>query len=71
VELSRLRAQAVKDVLVELGAPAERMTVVGLGSDFPGYTQDHDASGQVIPEAAEANRKVFVELAGGGDLDCS
>ncbi len=71
VELSRLRAQAVKDLLAELGAPDERMTVAGLGSDFPGYTQDHDASGQLIPEAAEANRKVFVELAGGSDLDCS
>ncbi len=71
VELSRLRAQAVKGVLAELGAPEERMTVVGLGSDFPGYTQDHDASGQLITEAAEANRKVFIELAGGSDLDCS
>jgi hypothetical protein len=62
----------VKDVggqsVVEL---PEDPTVVGLGSDFPDYTQDHDASGQLIPEAAEANRKVFVELAGGSDLDCS
>ncbi|MDK3256567.1 OmpA family protein [Blastococcus capsensis] len=56
VELSRQRAQAVADVLAELGVPAGRMTVTGLGSDFPGYD----------PDDLAANRAVTVTLAGGG-----
>jgi outer membrane protein OmpA-like peptidoglycan-associated protein len=52
--------------------PADRLTVVGRGSDFPGYVQDHDAAGTLIPGAAAANRKV--EIAGAGaatDLACA
>ncbi len=64
--LSEQRAQAVADLLASLGVPAERMTVVGLGSDFPGYVQDRDEQGNLSPAAAALNRKVVIELAGAG-----
>jgi outer membrane protein OmpA-like peptidoglycan-associated protein len=63
-ELSRQRARSVADLLTSLGVPAGSMTVVGLGSDFPGYVVDHDANGDLIPAAAAANRKVTIQLAG-------
>ncbi|HEX2073844.1 MAG TPA: OmpA family protein [Geodermatophilus sp.] len=62
--LSRERAQAVADLLRDLGVPADRMTVVGLGSEFPGYVQDHDGQGHLSPAAAALNRKVIIELSG-------
>jgi outer membrane protein OmpA-like peptidoglycan-associated protein len=59
------------DLLVSLGVPADRMKAVGLGSDFPGYTEDHDAEGALIPESAAANRKVIIELIGAaGEVTC-
>lgn len=64
--LSRERAQAVADLLQSLGVPARSMTVVGLGSDFPGYVDDHDENGALSPAAAALNRKVVIELTGGG-----
>ena len=69
--LSQQRAKAVLDLLVELDVPTDRMTAEGLGSNFPGYVQDHDADGNLIPEAAAANRKVIIELTGTvGDVTC-
>ena len=35
LELSRARAQAVADLLVDLGVDAKRIQVVGYGVDFP------------------------------------
>ena len=71
IRLSEARAQAVLDLLVELGVPADRLTAVGLGSDFPGYVMDRDAEGQLIPEVAAANRKVIIELFGSaGGVSC-
>jgi outer membrane protein OmpA-like peptidoglycan-associated protein len=70
--LSRQRAQAVADVLVALGVPADRMTVAGLGSEFPGYVQDHDVDGNLVADKAAANRKVVIELAGASaDVTCA
>ena len=40
VDLSTRRAEAVKALLVELGAPAERISTRGVGSRFPGYVND-------------------------------
>ncbi|WP_041775691.1 OmpA family protein [Blastococcus saxobsidens] len=70
-QLSEQRAQAVADLLGGLGVPAERMTVVGLGSDFPGYVQDRDGSGTLDPAAAAQNRKVTIELVGAGPAVCA
>ena len=64
--LSRERAQAVADVLSDLGVPERRLTVVGLGSDFPGYVRDHDGRGNLLPREAAMNRKVVISLSGTG-----
>lgn len=65
-ELGERRARAVADLLAELGVPSGRMAVVGLGSGFPGYVEDHDAAGNLLPAAAALNRRVVVELSGSG-----
>lgn len=65
VLLSEQRAQAVAALLAGLGVPADRLTVTGRGSDFPGYVVDHDGAGHLLPAAAALNRKVMIELAGG------
>lgn len=64
VRLSAQRAQAVAALLTGLGVPADRLTVTGRGSDFPGYVVDHDGAGHLMPAAAALNRKVMIELAG-------
>jgi len=64
--LSRERAQTVADLLQTLGVPAGTMTVIGLGSDFPGYVDDHDSQGGLLPGPAALNRKVIIELTGTG-----
>jgi outer membrane protein OmpA-like peptidoglycan-associated protein len=60
--LSRDRAEAVRDLLISLGAPADRITARGLGSDFPGYVPDRDAQGNLDPVLAARNRQVIIEL---------
>ncbi len=65
IELSLRRAQAVRALLVELGARPDSMTAIGLGSDFPGYVEDHDADGRLLEDKAEQNRKVVVQIVGG------
>src|SRR4051812_8759404 len=68
VRLSEQRAQAVAALLTGLGVPADRLTVTGRGSDFPGYVVDHDGSGNLIPAAAALNRKVTIDLAGASSV---
>lgn len=70
-ELSERRARAVADLLAELGVPSARMAVVGLGSDFPGYVEDYDAAGNLLPAAAALNRRVVVELSGAVQEICT
>lgn len=60
--LSLQRANAVKALLVELGAPAARIETRGLGSDFPGYVPDRDAQGNLVPARAVQNRQVIIKL---------
>ncbi|MGH3901305.1 MAG: OmpA family protein [Pseudonocardiaceae bacterium] len=62
LRLSQQRANAVRDLLVSLGAPADRITTRGLGSDFPGYVPDHDPQGNLNPIPAAQNRQVIIEL---------
>ena len=65
IQLSERRAQAVLEELVTLGVPASALTAIGLGSEFPGYVQDHDAAGNLLPGPAAENRKVIVTLEDG------
>ncbi|MGH3904732.1 MAG: OmpA family protein [Pseudonocardiaceae bacterium] len=60
--LSRDRANAVRELLISLGAPADRIEARGLGSDFPGYVTDRDAQGNLDPLQAAQNRQVIIEL---------
>jgi OmpA family len=60
VELSTKRAAAVARVLAGLGVPSSSMTAKGVGSDFPGYVNDHTPDGALDPAAAAQNRKVIV-----------
>jgi outer membrane protein OmpA-like peptidoglycan-associated protein len=61
-QLSEKRAHAVRDLLVDLGAPADRISIRGLGSDFPGYVPDRDQQGNLEPIPAACNRQVIIEL---------
>ena len=54
-QLSERRAQAVMDALVDQGVEADRMSVLGLGEDFPIATND-------TPDGRSKNRRVDVIL---------
>ena len=58
--LSEDRAQAVVDVLKELGVPEEQMTAVGMGNQAPWHLEDLDAAGKQIESIAQQNRCVVV-----------
>jgi OOP family OmpA-OmpF porin len=62
VALSQRRAEAVRRVLVSMGIAANRISTRGLGSRFPGYVQDHDAGGHLLPGPAAVNRRVIADL---------
>ena len=64
ISLSRERAEAVKTLMVGSGAPAERITTNGVGSQFPGYVNDVGPDGAQLPGPATTNRKVIVEPSG-------
>lgn len=64
IDLSTRRAEAVKALLVELGAPADRISTRGVGSEFPGYVDDIGPDGRQLPGPASANRTVIVEPTG-------
>ncbi|MDL5155683.1 OmpA family protein [Actinomycetospora termitidis] len=61
VDLSTRRAEAVKGLLVSLGAAADRITTKGVGSQFPGYVNDVGPGGRQLPGPAATNRKVIVD----------
>lgn len=57
------RAQAVSALLQEGGVAGQQIgKVVGLGSNFPEYQNDLDASGRQIPAAASLNRSIRLTL---------
>jgi outer membrane protein OmpA-like peptidoglycan-associated protein len=60
--LSRQRADAVKGVLVSLGVPGSRITVVGDGAHYPGRVPDMGPNGQLMLAQAEQDREVIVQL---------
>lgn len=63
VELSNLRAAAVKDLLVSaFGVPEDQLQSVGLGYEADPFVrgQDRDANGNFIESEAAKNRRVVV-----------
>jgi len=58
--LSLQRAQAVKDVLVAQGLPAEKIRTVGLGNEVPLVWTDAEERDVVIAELAPNRRVEFV-----------
>ena len=59
-QLSRKRAEVVRDVLIEMGISADRMQAVGLGFRDPWHLTDIDAEGNWIEKNAACNRKVMI-----------
>lgn len=58
--LSEDRAQAVVNVLKELGVPEEQVKAVGMGNQAPWHLEDLDAEGKQIESIAQQNRCVVV-----------
>ena len=64
--LSSQRADAVKNVLVQMGVPSSRITTAGVGSHLPGRLNDRGPNGQLLIGPAIQNRKVVAKLTGAG-----
>lgn len=62
LRLSRQRAAAVRDVLVELGVPADRVSARGVGSNWPKRVPDIGPNGELLPGPAAQNRKVIMTI---------
>ena len=62
IELSRLRANRVRDELITLGTSPAQITTSGVGSDFPQFTPDRDAAGTLLAGPATLNRSVRITL---------
>ncbi|RDI24508.1 OmpA family protein [Lentzea flaviverrucosa] len=61
-ELSKRRAEKVKELLVRLGITADRVTTRGDGASGPHHVQDLGPGGVLLPGPAAQNRSVVVEL---------
>ena len=60
IELSAMRAEAVKTALVLAGAAPGQIIARGLGWHFPGYENDRGPHGTLLPGPAEHNRSVII-----------
>lgn len=58
--LSLRRAEAVKQLLIELGVSPAYITTRGVGVNHPQHVDDIDAHGNLVPKFAVRNRAVFV-----------
>lgn len=62
-KLGQARAAAIAAILVDqLHVPATLVTTVGVGSNWPGYITDHDATGHLLPGPAAQNRRVIAQI---------
>jgi len=62
IALSRLRAEHVRAELIALGAAGGQISTSGVGSDFPQFTPDRNASGILLAGPAALNRSVRITL---------
>ena len=63
-QLSQMRADAVKELLVDMGVPAEHITTRGVGINHPDHVPDVTDDGLLLPGPAAQNRAVFVTVIG-------
>jgi outer membrane protein OmpA-like peptidoglycan-associated protein len=63
-QLSQMRADAVKALLVDMGVPAERIDTRGVGINHPQHVPDLADDGLLLPGPAAQNRAVFVTVIG-------
>lgn len=63
-QLSEMRAEAVKALLVDLGVPAAHISTRGAGIDHPNHVPDLSEDGVLLPGPAAQNRAVFVTVTG-------
>ncbi|MDQ3886263.1 MAG: OmpA family protein [Actinomycetota bacterium] len=61
IELATRRAEAIKQVLVDLGVDPAQITTRGVGSQFPEYVNDQASDGTLLPGPAAANRTVRID----------
>lgn len=62
IELSKLRAERVRDELIALGASLAQISTSGVGSNFPQFIPDRNASGVLLAGPATLNRSVRITL---------
>jgi OmpA-OmpF porin, OOP family len=62
IELSKLRAEHVRAVLISLGAPPWQIATRGVGSKFREFKPDRSASGILLAGPAALNRSVRITL---------
>lgn len=60
--LGLARAEAVAQVLVEMGVDRSRVTAVGAGTSSPWFVPDRDELGRLLPVPAAQNRAVVVTI---------
>jgi outer membrane protein OmpA-like peptidoglycan-associated protein len=60
--LSRQRAEAVRQVLIHLGMPSDRVSIMAVGTNSAGYITARDPDGNLLPELAAQDRSVIVRL---------
>lgn len=60
--LSEQRAEAVKALLVQLGASNEQVNTKGVGTRYAGFTDDRRADGSLDPDLAIKNRNVLITV---------
>jgi outer membrane protein OmpA-like peptidoglycan-associated protein len=62
VALAKLRAEHVRAELITLGASSAQISATGVGSNFPQFTPDRNASGILLAGRAALNRSVRITL---------
>ena len=62
IELSKLRAARVRDELITLDASPAQISTTGVGSNFPQFRPDRNASGVLLAGPAALNRSVRITL---------
>ena len=66
IVLSRQRADAVEQALVQLGVPASLLATAGVGHEWCGFKPETDAAGHYSDALAEQNRTVILTSPGVG-----